>query len=94
MPLIEVLPNSKSVTAPGWAYVADTNYQDPSKVAIQPSSRHRAARNTGGEDSGHDRSARQNNAITKHLAELDRDNHRDVQIAIPARQKGTVGRGE
>ncbi|KAI9846887.1 MAG: hypothetical protein M1837_003499 [Sclerophora amabilis] len=92
MPLIEVLPNSTAASAPGWAYVPDTGY-DPSKTAIQPSgTRHRAARNAGGA-SAHDRSARQNTAIQKHLAELDRDNHRDVQISVSARQREGAGRG-
>ncbi|KAI9823615.1 MAG: hypothetical protein M1832_002396 [Thelocarpon impressellum] len=91
MPLIEVLPNSTAATAPGWAYVPDTGF-DPSKAAIQPTgSRHRAARNVAA-DGGHDRSVRQNNAILKHLAELDKDNHRDVQIPVPVRQRDGAGR--
>ncbi|MCJ1305701.1 hypothetical protein MMC08_008517, partial [Hypocenomyce scalaris] len=90
MPHIEVLPNSTSISAPGWAYVPDTGY-DPSKVALQPSgARKRAARASnirGGEST-----TRQNNAVLKHLAELDKDNHRDVQIAVPIRQRDAAGR--
>ncbi len=91
MPLIEVLPNSTSVSAPGWAYVPDTGY-DPSKAPIQPSgARQRAARNLHVGD-GPDLSARQQNAIAKHLAELDKDNYREVTIAIPKSKDG-AGRG-
>ena len=34
---------------------------------------------------------RQQNAVLKHLAELDKDSHRDVQIPVP---KDNAGRGE
>ncbi|KAI4203400.1 MAG: hypothetical protein LQ350_001921 [Teloschistes chrysophthalmus] len=85
MPSIEVLPNSASISAPGWAYVPDLGY-DPSKRAIQPSgSRKRAARTSG--IAGGDTSTRQQNAILRHLADLDKDHHRDVQIPVPARFK-------
>lgn len=91
MPTIEVLPNSTSTTTPGWAYVPDTGY-DPSKAPIQPTGvRKRAARNAGvgGDTTG----ARQNTAVLKHLAELDKDNHRDVHIPVPVRQRDGAGRG-
>ncbi|KAI4252979.1 MAG: hypothetical protein LQ352_003976 [Teloschistes flavicans] len=89
MPTIEVLPNSASISAPGWAYVPDLGY-DPSKNAIQPSgARKRAARTA--RIAGGDTSTRQQNAILRHLAELDRDNHRDVQIPVPARFKEKAG---
>ncbi|KAI4102531.1 MAG: hypothetical protein L6R37_004358 [Teloschistes peruensis] len=89
MPSIEVLPNSASISAPGWAYVPDLGY-DPSKSAIQPSgARKRAARTAG--IAGGDTSTRQQNAILRHLAELDKDNHRDVQIPVPARFKEKAG---
>ena len=89
MPGIEVLPNSTSISAPGWAYVPDTGY-DPSKTAIQPSgARKRAARTAGLTDG--DTSTRQQNATLRHLAELDKDNHRDVQIPVPARFKDKGG---
>ncbi|KAI4247441.1 MAG: hypothetical protein L6R40_001389 [Gallowayella cf. fulva] len=89
MPSIEVLPNSTSISAPGWAYVPDVGY-DPSKTAIQPSgARKRAARTAG--IAGGDTTARQQNANLKHLLELDKDNHRDVQIPVPARFKEKTG---
>lgn len=90
MPLIEVLPNSSSVSAPGWAYVPDTGY-DPSKAPIQPSARKRNARTTG--PGGGDTTIKQNTALLKHLAYLDKDNHKDVQISLPARVKEGGGRG-
>ena len=92
MPQIEVLPNSTSISAPGWAYVPDTGY-DPSKAAFQPSgARKRAARN--GTVGGGDTTAKQNAAVLKHLAELDKDNHRDVQIPVPIWQRVAAGRGK
>ena len=92
MPLIEVLPNSTNTSAPGWAYVPDTGY-DPSKAPIQPSgARQRAARaNTFGD--GQEMSAKQNNAVVKRLEELDKDNHRDLHIPVPIKQKDGAGRG-
>ena len=90
MPLIEVLPNSTSISAPGWAYVPDTGY-DPSKAPIQPGARKRNARVLG--PGGADTTARQNTAVLKRLADLDKDNFKDVQIAIPSKQKDSAGRG-
>ena len=90
MPLIEVLPNSTSISAPGWAYVPDTGY-DPSKAPIQAGSRKRNVR-IGGTSAG-DTTARQNNAILKRLADLDKDNSKDIHISIPNRQKDAGGRG-
>lgn len=81
MSLIEVVPNSTSISAPGWAYVPDNGY-DPSKIAIQPSgARKRAARTSG--VAGGDTTTRQQTAILRHLAELDKDSSRDVQIPVP-----------
>jgi zinc finger HIT domain-containing protein 1 len=91
MPRIEVIPHSNSVSAPGWAYVPDNGY-DPSKVAIQPSgARKRAARASGAAVG--DATNRQQNAVLKHLADLDKENHRDVQVAVPSKHKDTTSRG-
>ncbi|KAL9119019.1 MAG: hypothetical protein Q9187_004427 [Circinaria calcarea] len=89
MPSIEVLPNSSSVSAPGWAYVPDTGY-DPSKAPIQPTARKRNARITG--LAGGDTTVKQNNALLKRLGDLDKDNHKDVQISLPARVRDGGGR--
>ncbi|KAL4921536.1 hypothetical protein BDW62DRAFT_174886 [Aspergillus aurantiobrunneus] len=78
---VEVLPNSSHAT-PGWTYVADKGF-DPAKAAIAPTSgRKRGIRAPARTDG----SSRQANAIVRHLAELDRENHRDVTIPIPARK--------
>lgn len=89
MPGIEVLPNSTSISAPGWAYVPDNGF-DPSKTAIQPSGARKRAARTAGLAAG-DTTARQQNATLKHLLELDKDNHRDIQIPVPARFKDKTG---
>ena len=90
MPLIEVLPNSTSISAPGWAYVPDTGY-DPSKAPIQPGARKRNARIGG--PGGRDSTARQNAIIHKRLVDLDKDNFKDVHIAVPSKSKDAHGRG-
>ncbi|KAL6714484.1 hypothetical protein ACLMJK_007908 [Lecanora helva] len=88
MPGVEVLPNSTSIKTPGWALVPDTGH-GPSQLAAQPTTkRGRAGRASN--ISGGDTTARQENAVLKHLADLDRDNHRDVQIPVP---KDTAARG-
>ncbi|KAL9598490.1 MAG: hypothetical protein Q9219_004463 [cf. Caloplaca sp. 3 TL-2023] len=89
MPGIDILPNSTSISAPGWAYVPDNGF-DPSKAAIQPSGARKRAARIGGVAGG-DTTTRQNNATLKHLAELDKDNYRDVQIPVPARLKEKAG---
>jgi len=98
---IEVLPSSKDTATPGYAYVPDTGY-DPSKAAIVPSSgsRKRARlapssstfNNTNDASSPSTLTARQASKIAKHIADLDRDNHKDVQIAIPNKGKDVGAR--
>lgn len=92
MPHVEVIPNSTSQSAPGWAYVPDIGY-DPSKVAIQPSGARKRAARASALAIG-DTTTRQQSAILKHLAELDKDNHRDVHIAVPSKQKEIAGKGK
>ncbi|CEL05436.1 hypothetical protein ASPCAL06554 [Aspergillus calidoustus] len=88
---VEVVPNTTTSHAtPGWTYVPDKGF-DPAKAAIAPSlGRKRGIRDPARTDV----SSRQTNAIVRHLAELDRENHRDVAISVPARQlKDAAGRG-
>lgn len=92
MPRIDVLPTSSAaVPTPGYALVPDTRDLPPNPA--QPvAGRKRAARRSGFE--GGDTTVRQQNAVLKHLAELDRDSPRDVHIPVPHKQKDDVGRGE
>jgi zinc finger HIT domain-containing protein 1 len=80
MPHVEVLPNSASSVAPGWTYVVDTGY-DPSKVAINPKNKKRVAAQPGGARGEHELSSRQQAAIARRIAELNRDN--DPKQSIP-----------
>lgn len=91
MPQIEVVPNSTSVSAPGWAYVPDNGY-DPSKVAIQPTGARKRAARTSTLASG-DSTTRQQNAVLKHLAELDKDNHHNLHIPVPMKLKDSANKG-
>ncbi|KAI9708513.1 MAG: hypothetical protein M1820_003975 [Bogoriella megaspora] len=88
MPHIEVIPTTSTSAAPGWAYVPDTGY-DPSKAAINPTARKRVARAPAGntsQNTTNELTARQQTAINRHLAELDRDNSKDVHISVPTRK--------
>ncbi|PSN62466.1 hypothetical protein BS50DRAFT_502714 [Corynespora cassiicola Philippines] len=87
MPHVEVLPNSAAAIAPGWTYVVDTGY-DPSKVAINPKDRKRAAARPGGPRGENELSARQQTAIARRIAELERDN--DPKQSIPVPGKNTI----
>lgn len=88
---VEVVPNSTSVSAPGWVYVPDNGY-DPSRIAIQPTGTRKRAARTYTLASG-DSTTRQQNAVLKHLAELDKDNHHNLQIPIPAKPKDNAIKG-
>ena len=84
MPHVEVLPNSAAAIAPGWTYVVDTGY-DPSKVAINPKDRKRAAARPGGPRGENELSARQQTAIARRIAELERDNDPKQSIPVPGK---------
>lgn len=84
MPHVEVLPNSAAAVAPGWTYVVDTGY-DPSKVAINPKNKKRAAAAPGGARGENELSARQQTAIARRIAELERDNDPKQSIAVPGK---------
>ncbi|WEW58020.1 hypothetical protein PRK78_003487 [Emydomyces testavorans] len=88
--LIEVLSTSASHTAtPGWAYVPDV------RPEVTASGRATTGRTRGARDSGTvrgDGSSRQQNAILKRLAELDRENHKDAHIPVPTKQKGATAK--
>lgn len=81
---VEILPGSTANITPGWAYVPDRGF-DPAQAAITPTlGRKRGIRDPGGRA---DLSSRQNNAVVRHLAELDRENHKDVAIPVPLKQQ-------
>ncbi|KAJ5595052.1 uncharacterized protein N7459_001260 [Penicillium hispanicum] len=85
---VELLPDSSSVATPGWTYVADRSF-DPAKAAMAPAlGRKRGIRDAG---KGGDISSRRANAIVRHIAELDRENQRDVQIPVPVKQAKEAG---
>jgi zinc finger HIT domain-containing protein 1 len=85
---VELLPDSGAAAQPGWTYVADRGF-DPSKAATAPAlGRKRGIRDAG---KGGDISSRRANAIVRHLAELDRENQRDVQIPVPVKQAKEAG---
>ena len=81
MPHIQELPTTAKAAAPGWSYVVDTGY-DPSKAAINPSSRKRVRASVAGLSQG-DLTIRQQTAIQRHLDDLDKDSHKPVNIAPP-----------
>lgn len=84
MPLVEVLGTSRSHATPGWTYVPETALQKSSTTTLT-TSRKRGIREPG--RTGTDLTSRQNHAIIRHLAELDRENHRDnVHIPVPVRK--------
>jgi|SRR5690242_2674928 len=84
MPHVEVLPNSAAAVAPGWTYVVDTGY-DPSKVAINPKNKKRAAAAASGQRGENELSARQQTAIARRIAELERDNDPKQSIIVPGK---------
>lgn len=84
MPHVEVLPNSAAAVAPGWTYVVDTGY-DPSKVAINPKNKKRAAAAPSTHRGDNDLSARQQTAIARRIAELARDNDPKQSIPVPGK---------
>ena len=90
MPRIDVLPTSTSIPKAGYALVPDDTRR-AQQVASQSTGRKRAARTSA--ISGGDNTVRQQNAVLKHLAELDKDTHKDVQIPVPSKQKENTGRG-
>ena len=83
MPHVEVLPNSAASVAPGWTYVVDTGY-DPSKVAINPKNKKRAAANPNQRGES-ELSSLQQTAIARRIAELNRDNDPKQVIPVPGK---------
>lgn len=84
MPLIEVVANSTKTEKPGWTYVADTGYDRTKAPIQQPTSRKRNARIQDTTDAG--LTARQSTALAKRVAELEKDNSRDLAVPVPGKR--------
>ncbi|KAJ5923315.1 hypothetical protein N7454_008560 [Penicillium verhagenii] len=85
---VELLQHKGAAPTPGWSYVTDRAF-NPAQAAMAPTlSRKRGIRDAG---KGGDMSSRRANAIIRHLAELDRENQRDVAIPVPVKQAKEAG---
>ncbi|GAO16091.1 hypothetical protein UVI_02039880 [Ustilaginoidea virens] len=78
------LAGTKTTSAPGWAYVPDTDVARGS-ASIQPANRKRARHPTGGGPSLSDLTARQEAKIRKEVEALERDGNRDNTIPLPVK---------
>ncbi|KAJ5418150.1 uncharacterized protein N7487_001700 [Penicillium crustosum] len=81
------LVSDTSTATPGWSY-APTRGFDPPQAMAPTLGRKRGIRDAG---KGGDISSRQANAIARHIAELDRENQRDVTIPAPVKQAREAG---
>ena len=93
MPDIEVLVNLTSIRAPGYTLVPDHGQGTVVQAAVQPP----AGRNKRGTRfagiAGADTTVAQQNAVLKHLADLDKESHRDVSIPVPSKQSESTRKG-
>ncbi|KAI1283373.1 hypothetical protein F5Y07DRAFT_151812 [Xylaria sp. FL0933] len=93
------IASAKTTNAPGWAYVPDRQPHHHHHLSAAPattSNRKRAraaASGAGVQLSLADANARQEAKARREIEILDRDNARDVQIAIPAKASRTGGAG-
>lgn len=89
MPRVDELYTTAKAAAPGWSYVVDAGY-DPSKAPINPTNRKRqrtgnaSAIDTNDSTDPSELSLRQQTAVQRHFAELDRDNHKTAHVPLPA----------
>ncbi|KXG48255.1 Zinc finger, HIT-type [Penicillium griseofulvum] len=83
---VELISDTSTAT-PGWSY-APTRGFDPTQAMAPTLGRKRGIRDAG---KGGDISSRQANAIARHIAELDRENQRDVSIPAPVKQAREAG---
>lgn len=81
--------HSKS-SAPGWAYVP-VNNGGSGTASHQPASRKRIRTEIG--SNHHETTARQDAKVARDVAALDKENHREVSIPIPPRNRDVAGRG-
>jgi zinc finger HIT domain-containing protein 1 len=83
---VELISDTSTAT-PGWSY-APTRGFDPTQAMAPTLSRKRGIRDAG---KGADLTSRQANAIARHIADLDRENQRDVSIPAPVKQAREAG---
>ncbi|KAI0426197.1 hypothetical protein F5Y09DRAFT_71851 [Xylaria sp. FL1042] len=90
------IASAKTTNAPGWAYVPDRQpHHHLSAATTSNRKRARAAASAAGVQlSLADANARQEAKARREIEILDRDNARDVQIAIPAKAPRTGGGGK
>ncbi|KAG0158261.1 hypothetical protein PDIDSM_5774 [Penicillium digitatum] len=81
------LVSDTSTATPGWSYAPARGF-DPTQAMAPTLGRKRGIRDAG---KGGDISSRQANAIARHIAELDRENQRDVTIPAPVKQAREAG---
>ncbi|KAJ5773271.1 hypothetical protein N7457_008167 [Penicillium paradoxum] len=81
------LVSDTSTATPGWSYAPSRGF-DPTQAMAPTLGRKRGIRDAG---KGGDISSRQANAIARHIAELDRENQRDVSIPAPVKQAREAG---
>lgn len=87
------LASAKTTSAPGWAYVPDTRpgpHHHHAHINGPTTGNRKRARNTGGGGGNlslADASARQEAKARREIEILDRDNARDVQIAVPTKPR-------
>ena len=86
--VLEIAP-SKFVPAPGYAYVPDV--ANAPQIGLQPSARR--ARGPAGVGLGAETTKKQDAKILRELAQLDRENHRDVNIPVTGGRGKEGGRG-
>ncbi|KAI5923702.1 hypothetical protein F4810DRAFT_710446 [Camillea tinctor] len=90
------LASTKTTNAPGWAYVPDTGPLQSSTTTT--TNNRKRARGCGGQGGGAlssaDASARQEAKARKEIEVLDRDNPRDVQIAVPPKPGGRASQSQ
>ncbi|TGO41845.1 hypothetical protein BHYA_0015g00080 [Botrytis hyacinthi] len=84
--VLEIAP-SKYVPAPGYAYVPDVS--NTPQIGLQPSARR--ARGPAGAGLGAETTKKQDAKILRELAQLDRENHRDVNIPVTGGGRGKEG---
>ena len=86
---VQELPNSKSTSTPGYAFVSDLGPQSATTAASRKRGARKELSSTAGE-----RTAASDAKILRELAALDKESARDVVIPVPIRARDGAGRGK